>query len=227
MDEIEYSIVFSRRRSISILVGPGKGVIVRAPFRTSLKTIEKFVQEKSPWIKKNIDRLSGLERINHGKKYIEGEPHLFLGREYILSIKESDKSSVRLFDNTIEAGLKEKDNHASIKSLMEKWYRKKAQELISVKMTEILLKYRGYNFYPSKVTVRALRSRWGSCTSKRKITINSELIKLNESFIEYVIIHELCHLKYHNHGKEFYSLLGELFPDYKAVRKALRKYLTE
>ncbi|HPF02398.1 MAG TPA: M48 family metallopeptidase, partial [Bacteroidales bacterium] len=68
--------------------------------------------------------------------------------------------------------------------------------------------------------------RWGSCTSRGKITISSELIKLDPAYTDYVIIHELCHLKHHNHGKDFYRLLEELVPDYKALRKELKTHLT-
>jgi predicted metal-dependent hydrolase len=70
-----------------------------------------------------------------------------------------------------------------------------------------------------------MRSRWGSCSKQGKITLSTELIKLPDIFLEYVIIHELCHLKHHNHGKEYYKLLSELFPDWKIVRKGLRDYI--
>jgi predicted metal-dependent hydrolase len=111
--------------------------------------------------------------------------------------------------------------------LIGKWYRQEALEFLSRKLNEVLVKYRDLNFIPSTLVVRPLKSRWGSCSSKGKITINSELVKLDEFFSEYVLIHELCHLKYHNHGKDYYRLLGELVPDYKSIRKELRKYITK
>jgi hypothetical protein len=70
-----------------------------------------------------------------------------------------------------------------------------------------------------------MKSRWGSCSKKGIITLSTELIKLPDIYIEYVIIHELCHLKHHNHGKEYYNLLSELFPAWKNVRKDLRGYI--
>jgi hypothetical protein len=225
-DEIKYQIVFSRRRTISLIVSPEKGVIVRAPYRTSLKTIEKFVNEKSGWIKKNLERHSELIRINHGKLYIDGETHLFMGKEYFLRITESVKPFVNQYDNYIEIGVDKINDSAKIKMLSERWYRLNAREHFVNKLNEILIRYKDFNFSPSKLAVKSLKSRWGSCTSKGRITISSELIKLDEKFTEYVIIHELCHLKYHNHGKDFYRLLGELVPDYKEIRKEMRKYLT-
>ena len=218
MDELKYNLVFSRRRSISIIVSPDKGVTVRAPYRTSLKSIERFVQDKSGWIRKHLENHSGLTRINKGKKYIEGEIHLFQGKEYMLRITGSVKQYVRQYDTIIEVGMKDSDDREKIKALLDKWYRNKASEVFRMKVIEICNIYRDYNFNPSEVTVKSLKSRWGSCSSKGRITLNAELIKLEERFTLYVIIHELCHLKYHNHGKEFYRLLEELAPCYKSIK---------
>jgi predicted metal-dependent hydrolase len=223
--DIKYKIVFSRRRSISITVSPDKGVFVRAPYGASTKTIEKFVNDKADWIKKHAENYSGIIRINHDKKYTDGETHLFMGRQYTLRICDSTQPFVNLHDNIIEACTGDKEG--KVRMLIERWYMTEAAKIITVKMNEIINRYRDYRFSPSELVVRKLKSRWGSCTSKGKVTISSELVKLDERFIEYVIIHELCHLKYHNHGKEFYNLLGELVPDYKSVRKNLRKYITK
>jgi predicted metal-dependent hydrolase len=225
-DEIKYSVIFSRRCSISLIVSPDKGVIVRAPYRTSLMSIEKFVQEKSDWIRKHLEKHSGLIRINQGKKYIDGESLLFSGRENCLKISQSAKQFVMQNDDTIEVGLNETADSVKIKSLLDKWYRQKARESFSILLAEILTRFSEQRFSPTEFVVKPLKSRWGSCSSKGRITISSELIKLKENFAEYVIIHELCHLKHHNHGKEYYRLLEKLVPDYKVVRKDLRKFLT-
>jgi len=225
MSEIDYKVIFSGRRTISICISPEKRVIVRAPYRASIRSIGQLVQKKSGWIKKHIDHYSKFKRLNKDKKYTDGENFLFMGKENILRISYSPESYVNHYDNTIEVGTSIKDI-SKVRILLERWYSQKAREVFPVRMEEILKKYRDYYFSPSKLAVKTLKSRWGSCTSKGNITLSSELIKLDEIYIEYVIIHELCHLKYHNHGKEFYKLLGELIPDYKAIRKELRKYIT-
>ena len=223
--KIKYNIVYSRRRSIGIIVSPDKGVVVRAPYRASLKTIDRFVREKADWIRKHTERFSGITQLNHDKLYTDGEIHLYMGREHILKISPSSQSYVNQYDNIIEVGSDGKEGR--VKMLLDRWYMKKAEEKFSAKLKEILIRYKEYNFSPSKLAVRSLKSRWGSCTSKGKITISSELAKLEERLIDYVIIHELCHLKYHNHGKGYYHLLEMLVPDYKAIRKELRKYITK
>jgi predicted metal-dependent hydrolase len=226
MDNIDYKVVFSRRRSLSIIVSPDKGVIVRAPNRTSIKSIEKYLNEKSGWIRKHLERHSELIRINKEKHYSEGEIHMFMGQENYLKISESIKPFVSQIDGSIIVGLRDIKDTERIKGLLDKWYRKTAGETIKKKFEELLIRYRFYRFAASDFKVRILKSRWGSCTSTGKITINAELIKLDPLYTEYVIIHEMCHLKYHNHGVDYYRLLEELVPDYKSIRKELRKYMT-
>lgn len=220
--EPDYKIIFSGRRSISIVIRSDKEVVVRAPYGASTKVIEKFIREKEEWIKKHIKKYSDTIQLNSSKKYIDGEKYLFLGRELTLRIRNSLFPSIRQTDDILEAETDGKEGR--VKMLIDRWYKKEAEKIFSEKLNEILIKHKDQDFSPAHFVVRKLKSRWGSCTSKGKITINIELVKLDECFIEYVILHELCHLKYHNHGKEYYRLLEALMPDYKAIRKQLRKY---
>jgi hypothetical protein len=227
MEELKYNVVFSGRRSISIIISPDKSVTVRAPFRASLKTIERFVQEKSGWIRKHLENHSDLTRINHYKKFVNGEIHLFRGIEYILTLTRSVNQFVRQYDKVIEVGINNTDDSEKTKALLVKWYRQQAFEILRQKVKEICNVYKEYNFNPLEIAVKPLKSRWGSCSSNGKVTLNAELIKLDDRFADYVIIHELCHLKFHNHGKDFYRLLGEIIPDYKSIKKELGKFITK
>jgi predicted metal-dependent hydrolase len=225
MSEIDYKVIFSRRRSISISISPHDGVVIRAPKGVSPETIDRFVNEKSVWIKKHLSNYSGAVRINHGKKYEDGEPHFFKGKEHILKLSMSARPFIRQNDHLIEAGVPDTGDSKRIKTILDKWYREQARLHFSLLFDMILAKYENYNFKPTEIVVRPSKSRWGSCSSKGRISISSELIKLDEKFYEYIIIHELCHLKHPNHGKCFYLLLEEILPDYKTVRKELRKFV--
>ena len=227
MEEIKYNVVFARRRSISIIVRPDKSVTVRAPLRMPLSTIEKFVKSKSSWIKKHIDSDPSIKLSNNGKKYTGGEVHLYLGKEYILRKIVSSDPFVKLNESSIEVGQIDIADNLRTKYLVESWYIRKALEVLSEKVKEILRKYNEYGFRPTGFVIRPMKTRWGTCTSKAKITLNSELVKLDQIFIEYVIIHELCHLKVPTHGADFYRLLAEIIPDYKSIRKEMRKYTTK
>ena len=225
MSEIEYKVIFSRRRSISISISPHDGVVVRAPKSVSPEKIDKFVNEKSAWIKKHLNNYSDSVRINYGKKYTDGEYHFIMGKENKLRLIASPVAFVRKYDDIIEVGLPDIRNTRKVKTLLDKWYREQAMQYFRLLLEKILRKYESYHFEPYSMVVRASKSRWGSCSAKGRISISSELIKLDEKFYEYIIVHELCHLKHPNHGKGFYNLLEELLPDYKLVRKELRKYV--
>jgi predicted metal-dependent hydrolase len=195
------------------------------PYLTSLKTINRIVQEKSGWITKHRDNYKGKEQNNLNRQYINGETHLFRGNKSVLKIQKSGKASVRFYDGTIELGLAKTDDPQSIKWLLYQGYKNEASVVFPEIFKRVLKKYDNQMFKPSSLIIRTMKRRWGSCSNKGIITLSTELIKLPDLFIEYVIIHELCHLKHHNHGTAFYKLLSELFPEWKSIRKELRKYI--
>jgi predicted metal-dependent hydrolase len=221
---IDYKIVYSRRRTIGISVGPDSGVTVRAPYRTSARTIENLVISKSGWIRKHLENYNSARRITD-KNFVDGTPVLFRGVEHQTRIIESKTYFVKLNGNIIEIGLKNTGETRLAVLMLEKWYRQIAEGIFRKKFEEVLARYRDYNFTPSEFSVKALKRRWGSCSSKGKITISSELVKLDEIYLEYVILHELCHLRHQNHGKEFYKLLSEVFPDWKQRRSELKRFI--
>jgi predicted metal-dependent hydrolase len=219
-----YKIIHSRRRTISISVSPDKGVTVRAPVRASLSTIEKFVNSRSGWVEKHLENYTRHTRLNGS--LADGEKVLFRGKEYNLRLVNGDKGSVSLNGNEIIVTAPMVKNPAAAGMALKKWYYEKAAFLITERIGEMTVRYGSYGFDPKRVTVRTMKRRWGSCSSKGRITINSELVKIDDIFTDYVILHELCHLKHHNHGSEYYKLLTQVFPEWKNVRKELRKYLS-
>ena len=222
---IQYEVVYSGRRTIGISVTADKGVTVRAPYRTSKKTIERIVESKAEWIKKYLERYSGIIRLNVDTNFSDGNEILYRGGKFILRISKSAKNSVEISGNEIMVCLPSCDQPEKIRKLLRRWYNLKATELMGPMMNDILQRYAAYRFSPTGFSVKTMKRRWGSCTSKGKITLNSELIKLDDIYTEYVILHELCHLYHPNHGREYYRLLGEVFPDWKSVRKELKNYL--
>jgi predicted metal-dependent hydrolase len=169
---IEYKIVYSRRRSMSISISPDTGVTVRAPYRTSLKAIENMVLSKSEWIKKHQLNYISSVRINNSKIQ-NGSKILFRGSEYSVMIVYSKTNNVKILDEIIELGLKNTEDAERAGSILEKWYRIFAEDFFRKRFDETLIQYQNYNFRPAELAVRALKRRWGSCTSKGKITLSS------------------------------------------------------
>jgi len=225
IEEIEFKVVYSRRSTIGISVLPDSSVIVRVPYLTSLKTINRIVKEKYSWVIKHRDNYRELDNRSRNKSYTSGEIHLFRGKESLLKIKKSVKPYVIFFDSTIELGTEKTDDPETVRRLLYKGYKNEAITHFPILMRKVLREHENQKFKPEGLIIRTMKRRWGSCSNKGIVTLSTELIKLSDLYIEYVITHELCHLKHHNHGPNFYKLLTEMYPEWKTVRKELRKYI--
>jgi predicted metal-dependent hydrolase len=225
IQDIEFKVIFSGRRTLGISVLPDSSVIVRVPYRTSEKTINRLVQEKARWIIKHRDNYRSQDHSKLNRLYVNGEKFLFRGIENVLVIEKSIKPFVRFNGSTIELGLEKTDDTQAIKKLLYKGYKDEALVILPMILNTMIKKFENKMFKPSGLVIRTMRRRWGSCSNKGKITLSTELIKLPDLYIEYVVIHELCHLRHHNHGSGYYNLLSELFPDWKSIRKELRNYI--
>lgn len=223
--DIEFNVIYSGRRTIGISVRPDSSVTVRAPYLTSLKTINRIIGDKYQWVLKHRDNYRKTDNTFMNKSYLTGEKHLFRGNESVLRIEQSKKTYFRFYDNTIELGISKTDNAHIIKRLLYTGYKSQALDLLPILMSKVLSEHENQKFRPTGLVIRTMKRRWGSCSIKGVITLSTELIKLADLYIEYVIIHELCHLKYHNHGPLYYKLLSEVFPEWKTVRKALKQYI--
>ncbi len=225
VDDIEFIVRYSSRRSHGISISPGEGVVARVPFRTSRKAIEHMIRDKSAWIRKILGKHKLLIRID-SESFIDGAKILYRGKMHILKLIWSERSYIRNTENnTIEIGTKGCIDQQLIKSMLEVWYKTVAQKILPHMFSEILRKYESFGFSPSGFTVRRMKKRWGSCSAGGKIALSYDLIRLDDVFAEYVMLHELCHLKHHNHGHGFYRLLEKVFPDWERIREELKKVI--
>jgi predicted metal-dependent hydrolase len=225
IEDIEFKVIYSGRRTIGISVLPDTSVVVRVPYLTSLKTISRIINNKYKWILKHRDNYRRLNNSSLNKSYTTGEVHLFRGSESILRIEKSVKPYTRFYDGIIMLGLEKADSLIAVKRLLYKGYKNEALRILPELMNNVLREHENQMFKPEGLVIRTMKRRWGSCSNKGIITLSTELIKLADPYIEYVILHELCHLRHHNHGLQYYKLLSEVFPEWKTVRKELRKYI--
>jgi hypothetical protein len=225
IEDIEFKIIYSGRRTIGISVLPDSSVIVRVPNLTSINTITRIVKQKYNWVLKHRDNYRRSENNPLKRSYTTGSTHPFHGKEFVLIIEKSGKSYIRFYENMIELGTTKTDEYETIKRLLYKGYKMEAQLYFPLLLKKVLGEHENQMFKPAGLIIRTMKRRWGSCSNKGVITLSTELIKLSDLYIEYVITHELCHLKHHNHGSRYYKLLSEVFPEWKSVRKELRKYI--
>ena len=178
--------------------------------------------EKAPWILKQQIFFLSFHPKTPTRKFVGGETHLYLGRQYRLKILESKIESVKIKGQFIEVETKQK---AKVMQLVNEWYLKNAKIKFHSIAQPLIEKFRKHKVEPSSIVLREMPTRWGSCTPKGKIILNPELIKAPKGCIEYVIIHELCHLIYHDHTQKFIDLQTKEMQDWEKWKSKLEKML--
>ncbi|MEZ4945552.1 MAG: SprT family zinc-dependent metalloprotease [Cyclobacteriaceae bacterium] len=221
--EINYELSFQERKTLGIRVYPDCKVKVIAPLNTTDEKLKSKLKEKAPWIiKQQLDFLS-YHPLTPPRKYVNGETHLYLGRQYKLKIKKANANEVKLYRGRL---LILKKVNSSPKSLLTEWYREKAITSFKETLIKILPLFAKYGISKPELQIHYMPTRWGSCTTKGKVILNPELIKAPKGSIEYVITHELCHLIHHNHTRAFYDLQETIMPDWKKWKERLESTLT-
>ena len=225
--QINCEIKRSRRRTVALYVHPDKRVEIRMPLLFSVDEIEFFLIKHSRWLFNRLDLPE--KKPVEPKKFVSGELHYFLGKQYPIEIVASDKNSV-VFDNEkivirqrVDKSTSQQVNLSkSVSDLLDRWYLEQAKRVfreISIPLVESMKKY---NVAPKSFAIKKMKTRWGSCSSKGNINLNLHLIKLPEQCIKEVILHELCHLVHFNHSKDFYALMTAEMPDWKVWKKEIK-----
>lgn len=222
--EIRYRYRTSNRRTLGICVCPDLSVTVTAPRGTTVREIRDFVRERANWIVKAWRSLEQRPKRS-ALAYTSGEVHHYIGNQYRLQVGQGQKDSVRCESGCLMVTSKNATEPERTERLLNLWYRKQASDIFYERLCKWHEKVIGEGIPLPKLRIRQMKSRWGSCTTTGWITLNLLLIKASLECIDYVIVHELCHLKVKGHGPRFWSLVENAVPDYKEQRKELKKYL--
>lgn len=222
--KIQFTIEYRKRKTLEISVLPDKTVKAVAPENADLDKIIEKVSKRASWIIKQQNYFTQFYPKETARKYVSGETHRYLGRQYLLKIQKSDKEEVKLKGRNLIIYTLQKDNSKHIEKLLYAWYKSHAQIKFEKIIDNCLVKLSKYDIVKPEFKIKKMKSRWGSCnTSKKQVLLNTELIKAPTHGIEYVIMHELCHLKYPNHDKKFYGFLDVVMPDWKQRKERLEK----
>ncbi len=228
---IEYNLIYSDRKTLGITITPNMDVVVKAPIDADIEKIKAKVVKKAPWILKQQSYFLAFYPKTTKRKFISGETHLYLGRNYKLKVNdeklkpENEKREV-IFDRGIIVVFANDSIDAEKK--LNKWYKQKSIEKIrpiAETMFEKFISKHKLENDKFLFSFRNMPTRWGSCTAKGRIILNVELIKAPKTCIEYVIVHELCHLIYHDHTNNFIDLQTKEMPDWEKWKNKLEKLL--
>ncbi|WP_369715270.1 M48 family metallopeptidase [Leptotrichia sp. HSP-536] len=218
-----YEVHRKKVKNINLRIKPNMEVYISVPMNLHRDYIENFIRSKESWIKSVLKKVEDVKEKQKGFEYKTGEIHKFLGKEYNLTVKTGNFNSVNLVNNekkpniilTVNENILE--NIDEKKKIMEKWYFENAKKLFPQFMEKWL---KILDEHVEKVAIKPMKTR--SCNYVKKyITLNTELIKRTPFEIEYVVLHELTHLKYPNHGKGFYNYVERYMPNYKIAEKML------
>ncbi|XLS30289.1 M48 family metallopeptidase [Flavobacteriaceae bacterium M23B6Z8] len=220
---IEYQLSFVNRKTLGITVQPDRNVVVKAPLGSSIDKIQAKIRKKAPWILKQKDHFLSFEPRTPERRYVSGETHLYLGRQYQLRIvNEGDLERVKYTGRFLEINTHDKKN---AEKLLKEWYKSKARLWFSKLADPLINRFKKYDVSPLNLEIKKMKYRWGSCSSHGRILLNPELIKAPKACIEYVIIHELCHLVHRDHTKAFFDLQAKEMPDWEKWKNKLENIL--
>lgn len=218
---IDYDLLFSHRKTLEIAVHPDRTVVVKAPVSAEISAVEKKLQKRAGWICKQLEYFRQFEPRQQSRSFIGGETHLYLGRQYRLKTVRGDEDSVKLIRGRFLVSCREDIEPEGVKKLLKGWYAAKAPVQFNCSLNRCWQKLRFSGLKKPVIKIRQMPKRWGSLSAKGIISLNPELIKAPKECIDYVVMHELCHLKHHDHSPAFYSLLTSLVPGWQKIKTKL------
>jgi predicted metal-dependent hydrolase len=222
---IDFSLKRNDRKTLGIKVYPDGSTVVTAPIETPYEKVTEKVKSKAQWIDKQKDFFMLFEPRSKEKLYESGESHLYLGKNYRLKINESNTNSVKLKGGYIMINIKDKHNKKTIEKELKKWYKSKAIIHFHDLFDNRLSLAKELSDIETSLNFKWFNNRWGSCFKDGTVSLNLDLIKAPKECIDYVIVHEMCHLVHHNHSKKFYTVLDKKLPNWRDLKEKLERLL--
>lgn len=222
-DKITFGIERKEVKNVNLNIRVNGEVVVTARGEVPLEFIMGFVYRKACWIIKQTKYFKDHATENTGmKELVSGETIKYLGKQYRLKVEESGDEHVKYFRGYIYLYVKDKSNYRHKEELLNRWFDLKCREVFKEVYNKVYPTLSKYDVPSVEISIRKMKSRWGSCLAQKEtIILNRELIKAPKYCIQYVILHELVHLMYKDHNKEFYNFLYTLMPDWKERKRIL------
>lgn len=230
-----YSVVRSARKTVGITVEPNMTVIVRAPLDADTDAIDKIVRRRAAWIIRQQKFFELFLPPTPPRSYVSGETHLYLGRKYRLRVRFSEQAEVKLSGGYLYVFTPQPAEAEQVRRSLYDWYAAHAQARFPERLA-VCLHAVGRHTETPQLQIQRMRKRWGTCRPSGVsasgvsisgiLTLNVDLIRAPRACIDYVILHELCHLHYPNHSPQFYDLLTRVLPNWQAAKLRLEQALS-
>jgi predicted metal-dependent hydrolase len=247
-DTIRYEVRFvESRRTLSIEVHPDSRVLVRAPVGCPEALIAERVRKRAAWISRQLAEFERYRPRTPARQYVNGESHLYLGRQYRLKLISGEAASVtksqgaildarsapaggapgmariKLTRSQLLVSLPGEPDPERVKAVLHRWYLDRARAVFGDVLDGSMRHFKGAQ--RPRLIVRTMQSRWGSLSRAGTMTLNVNLVRAPRPCIEYVVTHELCHIKHRDHDAHFFKLLGQVMPDWEQRKRRLETAL--
>jgi len=218
-DGFTVGVIKSRRRKTVALKITEKGASIYIPHRLSMEIAQQFIEQKTSWIQQKLQQQSRQQKIE--RQFTNGEVFNYLGEPHTLQLSQQDRIAVvnKIGNELILSGRLNRLSTTGIRLALIQWYKDRAIDYLTMRTTE-LAEQTGLK--PKSITIKSYKARWGSCTIHAELHYNWQLIQAPAEIIDYVIIHELCHIQHHNHSRQFWQLVEQHYPNYKTARHWLK-----
>lgn len=227
---IAFNLLYCERKTMEIAVHPDNTVVVKAPVQSDIALIEKKIRQRARWILKQLNYFKQFVPKTPARCYVNGETHLYLGKQYRLKIVKGPENSVKLTRGFFHITCRNEPTSETARKLLHQWYFEKAQLHFAASMDRCWQKMGRLDINkpilavpstPPRLSIKRMHKRWGSLSAKGTVTLNTELIRAPQACIDYVVMHELCHLQYHDHSLKFYRLLNAVMPGWEKIKHTL------
>jgi predicted metal-dependent hydrolase len=217
----------SGRRTLTITVDEHAQVCVASPFTLKDRTIQDFIHTKARWIIARIKEAENNKNILRQKEFDDGHEFLFLGKKYTMNVREADIKRSRIVFDTVTGWsvvvpkeLSGEGRRDQVKQKMLQWYRAQAKEILGGRIFHYS---RLMGVEPKKIAIRTQKRLWGCCDyNTQAIHLNWQIILSPLKVVDYVVVHELCHLTVPSHSKRFWKRVGKFMPDFEEYRRWLK-----
>lgn len=222
--QFRYLLFRTDTRRLSVSVHPDLTISATAPRDAPINHVDMRVLARGPWIHRQLQRFDLLHPLPTPRRYIGGETHLYLGRQYRLRLRKGQEE-VRLESGRLILTTPSRRSPHHVQRVLNDWYRARATQVFQRRLTSLVRRLPWLRRGDIRLRVRGMTTRWGSCGPEGVITLNVELVKAPVSCIDYVLVHELCHRLELRHSRRFYALLRSAVPEWERARERLNSVI--
>lgn len=209
------------RKTLEIAVHPDGRVVVKAPREADFTEVEARVLKRARWIRRQQAYFEQFKPRTPPRQYIGGETHRYLGRQYRLKLVHGGRPSVKLSRGYFWITCRDPQNREEVRRLLWQWLTQRAREKFAESFERCWPHFSRLGLPHPRLKIRRMKTRWGSLSESGTLTLNVYLIQSPRECIDYVITHELCHLKHPDHSPAFYQLLEKVMPDWERRKHKL------